>query len=93
MDGEREGRRADAREEERAELAVDGVPDALGVGGVHVHRELRLRDPERLHCSAAAAGELDSEAEADTTGHADPAGLDPRRAARFWGEEARSRGG
>jgi len=27
---------------------------------------------------AAAAGELDSEAEADTTGHADATGLDPR---------------
>ena len=81
MDGERGGRRADAREEERAELAVDGMPNTLGVGGVHVHRELRLRDPEHLHCSAAAAVELDSKAKADTTGHAEPTG----RAARCWG--------
>ena len=45
---------------------------------------------------AAAAGELDSEAEADTTGRANPAGLDPRRAARCWGRRRlafRSRGG
>jgi hypothetical protein len=46
--GRREG---DVREEEGAELAGDGAADVGGVGGVHVHRQLGLGLPDRLHRS------------------------------------------
>jgi hypothetical protein len=45
------GREGDVREEEGAELAGDGAADVGSVGGVHVHRQLGLGLPDRLHRS------------------------------------------
>ncbi len=50
------GRGGYSREEGGAELAGDGAAYVGGVGGVHVHRQLGLRLPERLHPGGGGGG-------------------------------------